>query len=54
MTEQRCLVYGLMCHHICFMDVSTPVFVLRLSKLFFSFSLQEMYTDKWMFGLLLV
>lgn len=37
MTDQRCLVYGLMCHHICFMDVSTPVFVLRLSKLFFFF-----------------
>lgn len=50
MTEQLCLVYGLMCHHIQFMDVSALVFVLKLCKPF----LQEMYTDKWMFGLLLV
>lgn len=51
MTEQLCLVYGLMCHHIRFMDVSPLVFVLRLCKPFFC---AEMYTDKWMFGLLLV
>lgn len=37
MTEEHCLVYGLMCHHICFMDVSAPVFVLRLCKPFFFF-----------------
>lgn len=54
MTEQRCLVYGLMCHHICFMDVSALVFVCDCVNFFFSVSLQEMYTDKWMFGLLLV
>lgn len=48
MTER--LVHGLMCHHIRVMDVSSLVSVLKLYKLF----LQEMYTDKWMFGLLLV
>lgn len=34
MTELLCLVYGLMCHHIRFMDVSALVFVLKLCKLF--------------------
>lgn len=32
-TEQDCLVHGLMCHHIRFMDVSSLVSVLKLCKL---------------------
>lgn len=36
MTEQLCLVYGLMCHHIWFMDVSALVFVLKMCKPFFA------------------
>lgn len=34
MTERVCLVHGLMCHHIRFMDVSSLVSVLKLYKLF--------------------